>query len=63
MQLEQLRPAVFRITLHGYELATLMAAARYVLEGTAGELTPEARQQLEQVMQRYDEAFRRLHAR
>lgn len=63
MQIEQLRPAVYRVTLHAYELATLLAAARYVLEGAEGEMSPEVRQQLEQVVKRYDEEFRRLHAR
>ena len=63
MQIEQLRPTVYRITLHAYELATLTAAARYVLEGTEGEMTPEVQQQLADVMKRYDDEFRRLHSR
>lgn len=60
MTIDQLRPAVFRVTLHGYELATLMAAARFVLEGADGEMTPEARRQLAQVVERFDAAFRQL---
>jgi len=61
MQIEQPRPTVYRVTLHTYELATLVAAARYVLDGKEGELTEEALAQLAQVMQRYDEALQKLN--
>jgi hypothetical protein len=38
MQIERVRPAVFQITLHAYELATLVAAARVIAQGK-GRLT------------------------
>jgi len=62
MQIERVRPAVFQITLHAYELATLVAAARVVALGAEAELNPEARGQLQTVLADYDEAFRRAKA-
>lgn len=60
MQLERPRPAVLRVTLSVYEMAALIAAARWTLEGGQGELTTEARDQLRQVLVNYDEATTRL---
>lgn len=62
MQIERVRPAVFQITLHAYELATLVAAARVIVQGSESELNAEARGQLETVLADYDEAFRRAQA-
>jgi hypothetical protein len=62
MQIERVRPAVFQVTLHAYELATLVAAARVVVQGTEAELTEEARGQLETVLADYDDAFRKAKA-
>jgi len=59
MRIDRIRPTMFQVTLHAYELATLVAAARMVAKGTEGELTHEARLQLETVLADYDEAFRR----
>lgn len=56
MQIEQIRPTQWRITLHPYELAALIAAARWVVEGTEGAMTAEAVEQLEQVLDNYDRA-------
>jgi hypothetical protein len=63
MQIEQTGPTIFRVTLHVYELATLVAAARAVVQGpeSEGELTAEARMQLSEVLHEYDRAF--LHCR
>lgn len=58
MQIERLRPTVLRVTLHAYEMATLAAAARWVVDGAEGELNAETRQQLEDVLAGYDEALR-----
>lgn len=60
MILEQLRPMTYRMTLHAVELATLVAAARSIVEGRQGELTAEARGQLEQVLDGYEQQQRRL---
>ncbi|MGD2050254.1 MAG: hypothetical protein PVH03_12180 [Chloroflexota bacterium] len=56
MQIEQIRPTQRRITLHPYELATLIAAARWVAEGAEGEMPEEAVRQLNQVLDNYDRA-------
>lgn len=58
MQLERLRPTVLRVTLHAYEMATLVAAARWVADGAEGELDPNVRKQLADVLAGYDEALR-----
>jgi hypothetical protein len=60
MHLERPRPAVFRVTLHPYELSTLVATARWAAEGADGELPQEARDQLRQVLSSYDTEARRL---
>lgn len=56
MQIEQLRPSIFRVTLHGYELSTLVSAARWASNGADGELPDEALEQLEHVLAQYDAA-------
>lgn len=63
MRLERPRPAVFRLSLHAYELSALVAAARWVAEGAEGELPSEARDQLRKVLESYDAEARRLGSR
>ena len=58
MKVERVRPAVLRLTLHAYELAALIAAARLVAEKGEDELPEEAAEQLRQVLASYDEASR-----
>ncbi|MFF2846927.1 hypothetical protein ACFVT5_11395 [Streptomyces sp. NPDC058001] len=54
MELERLRPTVLRATFHTYELATLIAAARYLAE-TAPEDVPEGSlSQLTALLKDYD---------
>jgi len=48
--------------MHAYELATLTAAARWAAEGGAGELEPEARAQLRQVLAAYEVELARVNA-
>ncbi len=62
MQLERVRTSVLRLTLHAYELAALIAAARLVAQKGEEELPEEAAQQLRQVLASYDEASRRPDA-
>jgi predicted DNA-binding transcriptional regulator YafY len=62
VQLERVRPTVLRLTLHAYELAALIAAARLVAQKGEDELPEEAAQQLRQVLASYDEASRRPDA-
>jgi hypothetical protein len=60
VRLERPRPTVFRVTLHALELSALVAAARWAAEGAEGELPPAARDQLREVLDRYDSEVRRL---
>lgn len=60
MKIERPRPAVLQVTLGTYEMATLMAAIRWVLEGREGDLTPGSLRRLEQVLERYDTEMGRL---
>ena len=60
MELERLRPTVLRATLQAYELAALMAAARYVVESAPGDVPDGARDQLRDVLTDYDAQLRRL---
>ena len=62
MKVERVRPAVLRLTLHAYELAALIAAARLVAEKGEDELPEEAAEQLRQVLASYDEAARQPDA-
>jgi len=57
MHIEQIKPGVLRITMHTYECATLIAAARWVVEGAKGELPEEAIKQLREVLQNYDAEY------
>ncbi len=60
MQIERIRPTALQVTLHPFELATLVAAARWIVEGAEGELPEEAIQQLRRVVAAYDNASRQL---
>lgn len=62
MQLERVRPTVLRLTLHAYELAALIAAARLVAQKGEEELPEEAAEQLRRVLAGYDAATRRQDA-
>lgn len=59
MELERIRPTAWRVTLHPLELAALISAARWAEDGAEGQLPPEARTQLQAVLERYDAAIRR----
>ncbi len=58
MKVERVRASVFHLTLHAYELAALIAAARWAAEKGEGELPAESVEQLRQVLASYDEATR-----
>ena len=62
MHVERIRPSVLRLTLHAYELAALIAAARLVAQKGEEELPQEAAEQLRRVLASYDEATRRQDA-
>lgn len=59
MEVERLRPTVLRVTLHAYEMATLIATARWVAEGAEGELPESIGDDLGAVLARYDRALER----
>jgi hypothetical protein len=61
VKLERVRPDVFQLTLHAYELVTLMATARWACDGANGELPPESVPQLRQVLDTYDAERNRLN--
>ena len=63
MKIKRTKPTVFEVTLHTYELSSLIAAARWVVEGAEGELPKEAVDQLSQVVRSYDEETQRLNSR
>ena len=52
MTVEQLRPTLFRVTLHAYELSALVAGARWAVEH--GDLPADARKQLVDVLEQFD---------
>lgn len=62
MVVERPRPTTFQLTLGAFELAALVAAARWVAGGAEGELTPDALDQLRKVLESYDEQWKRLQA-
>lgn len=62
MKIERLRPAVLQVTLHSMELAALIAAARWAVDGAEGELPSDAVHQLRQVLANYDTELARTTA-
>ena len=63
MHIERTRPTTFRITLHTYELAALISAARWVVDGAKGELPREATEQLSQILAAYDQESKHINNR
>jgi hypothetical protein len=60
LKLERVQPTVYRLTLHAYEAAALIAAARWVAEGSEESPPEEAVAQLRQVLDSYDRALAAL---
>ncbi len=61
MHLERIRPSVLRVTLHAHELAALVAAARWAVAGTPGELGAAQREQLAAVLRSYELELERMN--
>ncbi len=61
MKLERIRPTTFKVTLHTYELAALISAARWAVDGAEGELPREARGQLSNILADYDSESERIN--
>ncbi|MEV8524940.1 MULTISPECIES: hypothetical protein [unclassified Streptomyces] len=62
MQLEWARPGVLRVTSHAYEMAALVAAARYVTDSAPPDIPQEALEHLREVLREYDAQTQRLGA-
>jgi len=60
MKLERIRPTVLRATLHAYELAAFVAAARYVVAAAPEEIPEAAREQLRGLLADYDAELHHL---
>lgn len=60
MRLERRSPTVYLVTLHAYELATLISAARWAAEGGVGEMDTAARSQLQDLVAAYETALARV---
>ncbi|MDX6345455.1 MAG: hypothetical protein QOF84_245 [Streptomyces sp.] len=58
MELERIRPTVLRGTFHVYELAALIAAARFVTESAPPDVPAESLDQLRQLLAEYDQQIR-----
>jgi hypothetical protein len=58
MKIDRPSHGVFKLTLHAYELSSLIAAARWAAEGAEGEMTEEAREHLQTVLESFDAACR-----
>lgn len=57
MDIERIRPTLIQMRLHPYELAALVAAARWVVGDSREELPRDAVDQLRQVLEKYDSAM------
>jgi hypothetical protein len=62
MRLEWEEPGVLRVTSPVYELAALVAAARYVAEAAPPDMPEEALEQLRRILGDYDSQRLRLRA-
>ena len=61
MHLERIKPTKYRITLHSYELAALISAARWITDGAQGELPGDATEQLTEILTAYDAELKRIN--
>ncbi len=61
MKIEPLPSSKYRITLHAYELANLISAARWAVDAAEGELPQEARNQLSKILAGYDAKMNQLN--
>ncbi len=60
MKIEQARPTRYVVELHAYELAQLMAAARWAIEAGADDLPGEAIEDLQRIVASYDDELTKL---
>ena len=63
MVIKRVKPTTFQVTIHTYELAALVAAARMAVEDredASDTLDQGARLHLESVLEDYDQALKRI---
>ncbi|AXK32862.1 hypothetical protein DVA86_09575 [Streptomyces armeniacus] len=60
MELERVRPRVLRGTFHAYELASLVTAARYVVDRAPADVPVESLDELRHLLADYDDQLRDL---
>ena len=63
MVIKRVKPTIFQITIHTYELAALVAAARMAVEDrkeSPENLDQDARLHLESILADYDQALKRI---
>jgi hypothetical protein len=61
MQLSKISPTKYKMTLHSYELATLISAVRWIAEGAKGTISPEIIEQMENILNSYENAIDHLN--
>ncbi len=62
MKIERTRPTRYVVEFHAYELAQLIAAARWAFEARADDLPAEAMKDLERIVASYDHELTKLGA-
>ncbi len=62
MKIERTRPTRYVVELHAYELAKLIAAARWAIEAGADDLPGEAVEELQRIVASYDDELTKLGA-
>jgi len=60
VKIERARPTRFVVDLHAYELANLIAAARWAIEAGADDLPVEAVEDLQRIVASYDDELTKL---
>lgn len=60
MKVEHLRSSTYRITLQRYELAAVISALRWAVDGAEGELPQGAQKQLSQIVTDYDAEMKQM---
>lgn len=61
MQLVKVSPNKYNMTLHSYELATIISAVRWIAEGAKGTLSSEIIEQMENFLHSYENAISHLN--
>jgi len=60
VKIERARPTRFVVEFHVYELASLIAAARWAIEAGADDLPVEAVEDLQRIVASYDDELTKL---